>query len=59
MRKLVFFLVVYHDMKVDKMDYCYILASDEEHARHDFIRQYHGKRLIVGIIRQHDNEKIY
>lgn len=48
MRKLVFFLVVYHDMKVDK-----------EHARHDFIRQYHGKRLIVEIIRQHDNEKIY
>lgn len=31
----------------------------EEHARHDFIRQYHGKRLIVEIIRQHDNEKIY
>lgn len=59
MRKLAFFLVVYHDIEVDKMDYCYILASDEEHAIHDFIRNYHGRRLILEIIRQHENEKIY
>lgn len=54
MRKLAFFLMVYHDVETDKIDYCHVLASDEEQARHDFIRQYQGKRIIMEIIRQHD-----
>lgn len=46
--------IEYHDVETDKIDYCHVLASDEEHARHDFIRQYQGKRIIMEIIRQHD-----
>ena len=54
MRKLALFVLVYHDVETDKVDYCYVFASDEEHARHEFIRQYQGKKIIMEIIRQHD-----
>ena len=53
MRNLDEFLVEYHNLDVDKIEYITILASDEYHARRDFIAMFHGRHVITCIERVH------
>lgn len=53
MRNLDEFLVEYHNLDVDKIEYITILASDEYNARRDFIAMFHGRHVITCIERVH------
>jgi hypothetical protein len=51
MRNLNEFLLEYHNLDVDKIEYITILASDEYHARREFIAMCHGRHVITCIER--------
>lgn len=45
------YLIEYYDPETDKTDYVEALASSAESARYNFIRKYHGTRIVVNIER--------